>query len=53
MGFSQLAAARRLGYGITKIAEYDRGEQTPPLVVLMAMSAIERNIPPFSLEDAA
>ena len=53
MGLSQIGAAKELGYGISQIAEYDRGAVRPPFVVLRAMSAIERGIPPYSLEDAA
>lgn len=53
LGLSQIAAARKLGYGITQIAEYDRGERHPPLVVLFAMSAVKANMQPFTLEDAA
>lgn len=51
MGLSQMAAAKLLGYGVSRIAEYDRGEENPPRVVEIAMRAIQRH--PDVIEDAA
>jgi hypothetical protein len=53
MGLTQLAAAEKLGYSPRRVRAFDNGEETPPLVVLVAMSAIKNDLPPFSLEDAA
>lgn len=52
-GLTQRQAAEKLGYGITKIWEYDTGRARPDYVVLLAMTAVSLKLPPFSAKDAA
>ena len=54
LGLSQSQAARVLGYGISQVGEYDRGDRNLPLRVLLAMRAVMHELPPLDIEkDAA
>jgi DNA-binding transcriptional regulator YiaG len=50
LSLSQREAAVCLDYGKRKVEAWDRGEETPPLVVRLAMSAIEAGLPAQSAE---
>jgi transcriptional regulator with XRE-family HTH domain len=44
LSLTQREAAARLGYGKRWIEAFDRGEAMPPLVVRLAMAAIEARL---------
>jgi DNA-binding transcriptional regulator YiaG len=50
LGLTRTEAAARLGYGKRKVEAWDRGEESPRLVVRLAMAAVERGIEPISEE---
>jgi transcriptional regulator with XRE-family HTH domain len=49
MGLTQAAAAELLGYGISRIAEYDRGEHDLPVSIRWAMSAAKAGLQPYQV----
>jgi len=53
LGISTAEAAERLGYGSRQIAAWERGEDVPRRVVLLAMAAIEAGLRPISGVDGS
>jgi DNA-binding XRE family transcriptional regulator len=53
LGLTQTALAERIGYSRRRIQVFDAGEEKPPLTLLLAMSAVQNQLPPLSLEDKA